>query len=590
MHVKLIINVVTSNKKQLGVNVNETSSMDYTIKIFPESSIIRSFARTSSKINEKTSAIEVVNRIHDTDKIAPSISSDAGSSGTFKAKISHSDPSNIQQIAASSGLTTPDETIEATFQEGLNFIKINRLVGKNNRDKRLEIFTKIVFSRTDILRDSPMDDLQKTCGEQYRIPYLNYEIRDIEKKFGFKFTDLPNLLFNASLNKRIKYADKCLTENPDALITNITRLFTEEEITSNEVVNYQFFGLLKNRISNKTKKHYSFIKMYLENFKEKFENDGHIWKYLGEIKPGINLCRIKNEYTGYDPQLCPGELNHQIHPAVEPFYQSLHDFVLPNQGEPLNLTKLGFQVFDSLNGRFLTYPTPETLMARWKEFQKINPLLPQLSIVLCDGIASSEEFIKVYLDGHIIVSAGIEQMHDVLVHLLPTLLAILENPEQFKILDTESKKFVQDIMEAINNKKSKALNKAAHLGVPLAAKTSPDIPQIQPIASNEELESQGILLRNELKLLEIAEYYVGMFIDIHTSEDIVIRREQILKNWKWENTPSKYFSDDLWFRAILKGTNYASESEFPAREFLRYWSELLKSIDTTSTASTSTAS
>lgn len=89
------------------------------------------------------------------------------------------------------------------------------------------------------------------------------------------------------------------------------------------------------------------------------------------------------------------------------------------------LYKLGYsmQINRKDQKTYLTVPDADLLMSRWKELKQENSQWPSLSIFSCEGIVDETTFLNAFLENEMILSSGMEFMHDQTVHIIPSLIS-----------------------------------------------------------------------------------------------------------------------------------------------------------------------
>ncbi len=174
--------------------------------------------------------------------------------------------------------------------------------------------------------------------------------------------------------------------------------------------------------------------LYLDAFERTQESDkksGYEWPCLGQRTDGDAardfLFQNKRQVDG-----------RKLFPALEPTTPNL---------SPLNETRfkrffaqLGIRYIEiatspdgqPAQGDYWLLPSAARLEASWKRLQEQNPEknFPGIALIPSSGIASDEAFLQVFLEKgekiRIVVSEDEQCIHDMGLHLIPTLLGIFE--------------------------------------------------------------------------------------------------------------------------------------------------------------------
>lgn len=90
------------------------------------------------------------------------------------------------------------------------------------------------------------------------------------------------------------------------------------------------------------------------------------------------------------------------------------------------LNRLGYKIEYSSEGVKLELPSKNELVKRWVVLRGEYPQLPPLNIFTGAGIASDREFVTAYMESDVNLSEGHEFVHDHLVHVIPTMMMMLD--------------------------------------------------------------------------------------------------------------------------------------------------------------------
>ena len=180
--------------------------------------------------------------------------------------------------------------------------------------------------------------------------------------------------------------------------------------------------------------------------------DGHLWVCVGRKKDNesggyIYQFQIRDQYL--PPNNCDYSKDAankllEIFPAVE--YPE-GDLVKKIIGKA-NL--VGFECRQNTNNYQFLVPDEKVIEYRWYKERSRNPNLPNLRIASVEGISSDEEYVRTFIESDIIISKGIEFMHDVSVHLMSLINEILDNPAfEYKTLRIQAVAVIKEIYNKI---------------------------------------------------------------------------------------------------------------------------------------------
>jgi len=124
-----------------------------------------------------------------------------------------------------------------------------------------------------------------------------------------------------------------------------------------------------------------------------------------ELFPAIELTGFE---TSYQPQ----------------FIQTKFDFFS-------QMKKLGYDLIENEEGRYLFLPDKEALEVRFEQLRKSDPNLRPFIIQDSEGTASDKDFIQAYFNYDVVLSSGREFVHDHIFHLSSALERVLTDSEQY---------------------------------------------------------------------------------------------------------------------------------------------------------------
>ena len=158
------------------------------------------------------------------------------------------------------------------------------------------------------------------------------------------------------------------------------------------------------------------------------KSGGYIYSF--KLKDKFNPC--------YDtPDDCKKTLalfnkNKEIFPAIEPSIQQILIYSdLNSNSETFDkeslfhfkfLKDLGYESFFKEDQFYFNVPDREALMARFKVLQEKYKELSSLDIASSKSVSGDIEFTEAYLTHDVLLSDGIEFLHDHIIHLAPTIL------------------------------------------------------------------------------------------------------------------------------------------------------------------------
>ena len=118
----------------------------------------------------------------------------------------------------------------------------------------------------------------------------------------------------------------------------------------------------------------------------------------------------------------------EIFPAIEPNEKRLKNMRIRR------LRPMGFDYRSDSTGCYLILVDQVGLEANYENYRRRHPelKLKPLKIAPSDGVATHMEYAKAYFSGALVLlSKGKEFVHDFIVHIFPTLLVLLSNPEEY---------------------------------------------------------------------------------------------------------------------------------------------------------------
>ncbi len=126
------------------------------------------------------------------------------------------------------------------------------------------------------------------------------------------------------------------------------------------------------------------------------------------------------------PDVLPGMEKYGVLSA-ELWKTEVRPFVERNLKHAVVFRSLGYSVECREDGVYLKLPDRETLLARWNKLRAVYRRLGPLDIVSLDGPADAKTFISLCSHGAVPLDSGKEFVHDHLVHVMATLILLLES-------------------------------------------------------------------------------------------------------------------------------------------------------------------
>ena len=209
------------------------------------------------------------------------------------------------------------------------------------------------------------------------------------------------------------------------------------------------------------------------NLKEK---EGSLWECISS-KPGPNggiiyLYKLREKFDSGDlitdeslkKRKALKKKQEETFPAVEPDNKMLplnpshaHDLI------PL-LASLGY-VWEE---KILSLPDHKELVNGWIKLKAERPNLPPLKIGQFDYVLSPGEFIKNFTDYDAVLSSKEEFVHDSLIHVIPTLISMLENRDYTIIKNDLSKVLLYALEQIAKFKGEKYIKDAVEFNLGLS--------------------------------------------------------------------------------------------------------------------------
>ncbi|NGX40168.1 MAG: hypothetical protein KR126chlam1_01513 [Chlamydiae bacterium] len=185
------------------------------------------------------------------------------------------------------------------------------------------------------------------------------------------------------------------------------------------------------------------------------EKDGHLWECInrssGEHGGYIYTFRLRDEYNlelagnqtqRYEIRDAINQKKSEIFPAVEapgPFFWNSPKHVFWNspkyeKGRMINLYKeLGYSYEKKDQGEcYLSLPDCDALKNAWTKTSLYEAgFLPDFKFAPSEGIASDMDFVKAYLENDVLLSSGVEFVHDHLAHVVNRIALIFDCSENY---------------------------------------------------------------------------------------------------------------------------------------------------------------
>ena len=167
---------------------------------------------------------------------------------------------------------------------------------------------------------------------------------------------------------------------------------------------------------------------------------GIFWEYIPPPKPNkdggfIHEFCLKKEFddiASSEGKKAFDKRTREIFPAVEPSGLDACALLptgahVTSEQKVLEELGYGFEVKKNEVGELRVYiyvPDEKALLANWKKMKEAHPHLPDLKIGSGEGIADDMAFVAAYLVCDVLLSRNAEFIHDSMVHVIPTVLAM----------------------------------------------------------------------------------------------------------------------------------------------------------------------
>lgn len=185
------------------------------------------------------------------------------------------------------------------------------------------------------------------------------------------------------------------------------------------------------------------------------QRQGILWRCIGlTINPlggKIFHYKLREEYDAqtypYKAKKCQSAIHQkqqQIFPAVEP--SSAEDIAFSQE-----LQKIGYGVRSDETGVYLNLPDLEAIVAGYEKLRETRPDLPPLRALSSEGIADDLSFSRAYLHYDILLSDGIEFIHDSISHTSRVLEMMISSPAEYVKSKGQVAKSTKHTLEAIHH-------------------------------------------------------------------------------------------------------------------------------------------
>ena len=165
------------------------------------------------------------------------------------------------------------------------------------------------------------------------------------------------------------------------------------------------------------------------------KRDGVLWSCIGvTINPlggKIYHYKLKDEYDAAtrpskaaECKMAAYKKQLEIFPAIEP--SRAVEILFSKE-----LQKIGYYVSSDSTGVYLNLPDLEAIVAGYEKLREGNPDLPPLRSLSSKGIADDLTFCLAYLDYDILLSDGIEFVHDSISHTSRVLEMMISAPTEY---------------------------------------------------------------------------------------------------------------------------------------------------------------
>ncbi len=118
---------------------------------------------------------------------------------------------------------------------------------------------------------------------------------------------------------------------------------------------------------------------------------------------------------------------------------------------------------------YMSLPSPSLLRKRWTERREKDPSFRDidLKIATSEGIASDQDFLRIYAENDLLISEGVEFMHDQLLHAPFILGMIKDSPEAFKNFRKNKERMISCGMRLVNDPQYKNIREDLLFGLSL---------------------------------------------------------------------------------------------------------------------------
>jgi hypothetical protein len=152
-----------------------------------------------------------------------------------------------------------------------------------------------------------------------------------------------------------------------------------------------------------------------------------LWSCIGvTINPTggkIYHYKFKDEYKN-SQQEAYIKKQEEIFPAIEPHPEEELSF-------SKELQQIGYSVRSDASGVYLDLPDLEAIVAGYEKLRETRPKCPPLRIVSSEGIADDLTFCRAYILYDILLSDGVEFVHDSIYHAARVLEMMISSPEEY---------------------------------------------------------------------------------------------------------------------------------------------------------------
>ncbi len=174
------------------------------------------------------------------------------------------------------------------------------------------------------------------------------------------------------------------------------------------------------------------------------KKQGILWRCIGvTINPiggKIYHYKLKDEYAC---QSTANKKQAEIFPANEP--SSAEEISFSEE-----LQQIGYRVKSDETGIYLDLPDLEAIVAGYEKLREAHPELPRLRIVSNEGIADDLTFCRAYPNYDLLLSDGIEFVHDSISHTSRVLQMMISSPAEYVITKERNAKSIQKHLETLD--------------------------------------------------------------------------------------------------------------------------------------------